>query len=358
MIFGWKGMFILFGIWWGGGVVRGAHFTTSVAQAIGRDWNDPIWSPGPVSPTSGNSYEVLAGGLVRNPFLNSTSMFPGDSLQLNTGSILRMKPPADGVTTTLNFPGVGGAPGLILNGGGIDPGQGQTLFVVGGRMDVITDSFVLGPTGDSGRNVRIAAAISGSGSITVKNFPAYSGVTVQSSSNSYSGNWILSLGRLTGISQGSLGSGNITVATGSKVEILYGIITPGILTLETANAVAFFTGDCQFSGMSVNGELVAAGVYSYTELQQRFPSNFLATGSGSVKIVPSESRLTVSRSGSGNAVTLTFSTGLAHYYTLQSESGIEENSWSAVGNRIAGDGKEHSVEVAVEGMKFFRVLVE
>jgi hypothetical protein len=357
MIFRWKGIAIVFCIWWCGVVVHGAHFTTSISQAIGRDWNDPIWSPGPVTPTGGNSYEVLSGGLVRNPYVVPTSTFPGDSLQLDTGSIFRMKPPADGVTTTVSFPGVGGGPGLILNGGGIDPGQVQTLFVVGGRMDVSADSFLLGPTGDSGRNLRFTAAISGSGSITMKNFPNYSGATIQSVSNNYSGNWIVSLGRLTGLGEGSLGSGNITVAGGSKVEILYGIVTPGILTLQATNALALFTGDCQFSGMSVNGELVAAGAYTYAELQQRYPSNFIATGSGSVRIVPSETRLSVSRTG--NSVTVTFSTGTAHYYTLQSSDQVDGASWSAVGNRIAGDGNDHSVEItAVEGVSFFRVLVE
>ena len=58
-----------------------AHFTTTVAQAIGSSWNDAIWQPGPTVPTAGNTYEVLNGGLVRNPAVTS-STFPGDSLQL------------------------------------------------------------------------------------------------------------------------------------------------------------------------------------------------------------------------------------------------------------------------------------
>src|SRR5437868_5781467 len=81
-----------------------------------------IWLPGNVLPTAGNTYEVTAGGnpsRIRNPtYGGSTLTFPGDSLQLNTNTEIRGKTAT--TPTTINFPGVGGNPGLILNGGNLD----------------------------------------------------------------------------------------------------------------------------------------------------------------------------------------------------------------------------------------------
>src|ERR1044071_7692024 len=99
-----------------------ANFTTAIQQGGGNHWSNSIWQPGPTFPTAGNTYQCIAGGnptRIRNPASGSgdavigVKTFPGDVLQLDASSEIRAK----GIGNTLDFPGVGGNPGLILNGG-------------------------------------------------------------------------------------------------------------------------------------------------------------------------------------------------------------------------------------------------
>src|SRR5438128_1167056 len=97
-----------------------ATFTTTTVQGPGQDWNATIWNPGGVAPTAGNTYEAVDNGTafgnalantrIRNPATVGLQTFVGDSLTLNTNSEIRAKQPG----AILDFPGVGGNPGLIL----------------------------------------------------------------------------------------------------------------------------------------------------------------------------------------------------------------------------------------------------
>jgi hypothetical protein len=332
---------------------QAAHFTTTTAQPIGKNWNEPIWDPGPTVPTAGNTYEVLQNGLVRNPTV-ATSTFSGDSLQLDGASILRMKPPADGITTTVNFPGVNGALGLILNGGGVDPGSPNTTFVVAGKILVAADSFLLGPTVDSNRNLIITASLSGTGSITVQNFFNNSGATIRSVSNDFSGNWIVTAGRLTGSGANSLGSGNIYIAAGSRLEILYNIQTPGALALD---GVMSLTSDCQFSSAIINGTSLTNGVYSYNDLKTKFPANLAAGGSGSITVVAPDVSLSFLRNGT--SLSLQFQTSVGHKYTIQNAPSLDDPAAWTNAASISGDGSITFVSVVPSAAAmFFRVMVE
>ena len=120
---------------------RAGNFTTTATQSYQiplPTWNDAIWQPGPVAPSTGNTYEVLNGGILRNPPDGGTQAFPGDSLTLDSGSRLRA---AGWSGVTLSFPGVGGNPGLILNGGKLQATYGQA-FTISGQMFVVADSTI------------------------------------------------------------------------------------------------------------------------------------------------------------------------------------------------------------------------
>src|SRR5438105_2533780 len=101
----------------------GASFSTLVVEAAGQDWNGSIWDPGPTTPSAGNTYELFDNGTsfgasqantrIRNPAVAGLQTFVGDSLTVDTNTEIRAKGPG----AILNFPGVGGNPGLILNGG-------------------------------------------------------------------------------------------------------------------------------------------------------------------------------------------------------------------------------------------------
>src|SRR5688572_10945754 len=117
--------------------MQAANFTTAVQQGTSAHWAQGIWQPGAVTPTAGNTYQAIAGGnptRLRNPASGSgdsvigVKTFPGDSLQLDAGSEIRAKGLSGTTANTLNFPGVGGNPGLILNGGNLDNGDNSAIF--------------------------------------------------------------------------------------------------------------------------------------------------------------------------------------------------------------------------------------
>lgn len=290
---------------------------------------------------------------MRNPIVTS-STFPGDSLQLDTNTIFRIKPPQDGTTTTVRFPGVNGGPGLILNGGGIDPGSANTTFVVAGKVLVAADSLMLGPTVDSNRNVVFTASLTGSGNITVQNFFANTGVTVQSASNDFSGSWILKSGRLTGVGNGSLGAGSFIVAAGSRLEAFYDLKTPGALTLEGVMALS---GNCQFTGALIGGVALPTGLYTYADLKSRFPTNFAANGTGSIEIVPPDVSLSIA--ANGGSVVIQFPTVAGRDYTLQATSSLNDPLvWTDANPAFKGDGTTKRVtQTASAAAAFYRVMV-
>src|SRR2546430_16371397 len=154
---------------------RAANFTTAVQQVGTGRWDAGIWNPGAVTPTAGNTYEAIAGGnptRLRNP--NSASSpsdpvigvktFPGDSLQLDANSEIRAK----GVGNSINFPGVGGNPGLIMNGGNLDAGDNGVFSLTGLMLGQANSSFTFGDSrGNNTRGWKVGAQIRGHAQLTV-----------------------------------------------------------------------------------------------------------------------------------------------------------------------------------------------
>src|SRR5688572_359906 len=159
-----------------------AEFTTAVQQGTAAHWAQNIWQPGAVAPTAGNTYVAIAGGnptRLRNPASGSgdavigVKTFPGDSLQLDPNSEIRAKGLSGTNANTLNFPGVGGNPGLILNGGNLDNGDNAAIFGLTGVVLVRADSsFTCGDSAaNNTRGWRVGAEIRGTANISItKNF--------------------------------------------------------------------------------------------------------------------------------------------------------------------------------------------
>lgn len=112
---------------------RAALLTATNCQAQGANWTAAIWKTngtgaamGP--PVSGNAYAIVNNGIavannvsnarVRNPLTASVQSypFPGDVLTVATNAEFRFKI-ANSTSTTVSFPGVGGNPGLVADGG-------------------------------------------------------------------------------------------------------------------------------------------------------------------------------------------------------------------------------------------------
>src|SRR5207237_1687173 len=98
-----------------------------------------------LSPSAGNTYTLnsnnfpvgnnLGNARIRNNVTNSGAIetFAGDSLTLTTNTEIRFKriTVPSGVDPTVNFPGVGGNPGLIFRGGVVNPGDDMRVTIAG-----------------------------------------------------------------------------------------------------------------------------------------------------------------------------------------------------------------------------------
>lgn len=268
-----------------------ALFTTNVQQAAGSNWLGTIWSPGAVAPTAGNTYEAIAGGgptRIRNPNLGGlggTTSFPGDSLTIDASAEIRMK---GGANTVVDFPGVGGNPGLILNGGLVNTGDEQVFTMTGIISVAANSSMDFGaPAIAPLRAINIGAELRGSGQLSLLSAgPTNPPLDITSTNNTlFSGGWNVATGFLKGTGAGSLGSGSILVAAGAKLDTDYDVNNPASsLTLAGSTSIMVLDQNDTFGAVTINGVPLAAGNYSFATLNSTFDSNFQDGGSGSITV--------------------------------------------------------------------------
>ena len=277
-----------------------ANFTTTVQQGTTAHWAQTIWQPGGVAPSSGNTYQCIAGGnptRVRNPASGSgdpvigVKTFPGDSLQLDAASEIRSK----GVGNTLDFPGVGGSAGLIMNGGNIDTGD-DGVFALTGVVLVQADSRIsCGDATQVGRGWQIGAQIRGSANwqitkqvaSTASTAPA---VELTGGNNPFSGRWIVRSGLLRASGAGSVDFASITLtATNAGIipqfEPMYDVRSAGVLTLTNGGQIILHQ-VCSFSSVFIDATPLSPGLHTYADLNASYPANFPAGGSGSLSVQP------------------------------------------------------------------------
>ena len=299
--------------------------TTTNVEAAGIDWTAAIWQTNgtgtAVAPVAGNNYATVFNGTsignglnntrIRSPAVSGTVTFAGNSLTLNTNTELRTKgtPP-----TTLNFPGAGGNPGLILNGGLLNNGDNTspTVATITGSIQVIGQSYnsASGANGGGGglavnsRAVNIAGYLNGPGNMVIMNCPTSLPQVISCPTNTYSGTWIVQCGWLQGTNANSLGTNssilvdpnytgylasmpNASSPAGPALfEVDYDLTTSGTLTLVNGGQMNLHQ-NCTFSGVTIEGTPLSPGTYSYAQLSANFPNNFLPGGSGSITVAVS-----------------------------------------------------------------------
>jgi hypothetical protein len=297
--------------------VRAANLTTTTVQASGANWTGLIWKTNgagaAVAPVSGNTYECVFNGTsignsvnntrLRNPTAAGLQTFPGDSLMMDTNSELRAKTAG----AILNFPGVSGNPGLILNGGLLNAGDDAT-FAISGKVQVISQSYIShGANGGGGgispnRSFNFTGLLSGTGIMVILNSGATIPQQISGTTNTFSGQWIVQCGWLLGSTPASLGTNSILVdpfysgyltampnATSPNgpawFEAGYDLNSAGVLTLTNGGLMKLHQ-NCIFSGVRIEGVALSAGTHYYAELAASFPTSFANGGSGSLTVQP------------------------------------------------------------------------
>ncbi|HEY5914251.1 MAG TPA: immunoglobulin domain-containing protein, partial [Verrucomicrobiae bacterium] len=292
-----------------------ASLTTTNVQAGGANWTAAIWKTngagtavGP--PVPGNTYQCIPNGTpfgngtsntrIRNPALAGLQTFSGDSLTLNTNTELRMK----AAGAVLNFPGVGGNAGLILNGGVLNAGD-DTVFTVTGKIQVASQSYL--SAGDNGggnakplRGVDLAGQLSGNGTLVYMQASNTVAQRVSGVSNPFKGEWIIKAGWLLASGFESLGTNSVTVDPGfalpadfTVVDVAgpavfepgYDLNSAGVLTLANGGVMILHQ-NCIFSAVRIEGVSLSQGTHPYAELAANYPNSFAAGGSGSLRVQP------------------------------------------------------------------------
>jgi hypothetical protein len=374
-------------------VVAGNDFVTKASQGAGNNWTAAIWSNPPntavSSPVAGNTYELIANGTAwgvstgntrtRNPATDGLQTFPGDSLTVNTNTDIRFK---RGVATTpisatiSYFPGVGGNPGLILNGGILNAGD-PSEFVVTGNVFVASQSILTGGNNGGGeqqdpRSIFLRGKLSGPGNLVILQSSQPTPMQVDADGSGYSGNWIIQDGFLQGLGSNSLGSGSFLVtptnllaaASGSnfsKLEISYDLSSTATLVLSNnpvSGSVALMVlhQNLRFGAAIINGTSLARGVYTYAQLAAAYPSNFAPGGSGSITIGPFVKL--VNEAKSGNNFTASFQTQSGISYIVEYTDSLTPPAWHIL-TTIPGDGtvKTFTDTTATTPDRLYRVRV-
>jgi hypothetical protein len=296
------------------------------------NWTNSLWQTNGTgitvpAPVPGNTYEAVFNGIpitggnsnntrIRNPYANplpsplpasDTQTFLGDSLTLDFNTELRAKRQA--TNQTLNFPGVGGNPGLILNGGVLNTGD-DAVFTLAGSVQVAVQSYIAPGNNTGGsltplRGWNVTGLLSGSGNLVVMNSTNITPQTFSNSSNTFSGKWLVKAGWLLGSSTNSLGSNSITldptfalpldpsisnIIGPAQLEVNYNLDSAGVLTITNsfagAGAVFKLHQNCAFSAVRIDNSSLSPGTHYYAELQANYPNVFPVGGYGSITVQP------------------------------------------------------------------------
>ena len=232
-------------------------------------------------------------------------------------------------TGTNLFPGVGGNPGLVLNGGVLSISQPYTVARLGGVVQVDAQSYLSAGTNgggitQSGAVFVVNAQLTGSNNLVLIQGGDLSNSNLFTCpSNTFSGQWIVKAGDLVGTVANALGTNSITVnpqynlglalasniAGPAQLDVDYNLNSAGVLTLTNGGKLALHQ-DCCFAGVNIEGASLAAGMYFYSQLHSNFPNNFPGWpvgGSGSLTVQPYGTprvRTNLKGAGSGPAVGL------------------------------------------------------
>ena len=302
----------------------GVNLLTTSVQAAGANWNNAIWKTNngagvgigtAVAPVASNTYSMVYNGTaagnganntrVRNPAATGLQTFPGDQLTMATNTELRAKTSG----AILNFPGVGGNPGLVVSGGIMNAGDDGTMTYTG-RIQIASQSFIShGANGTGGgltgnaRNLVFAGQVSGPGNLVIINCRTNTPQQFSNNGNTFSGQWFVQAGWLLGSGTNSLGTNSITVDpnyTGfldampaassplggpAVVEFNYDLNSAGVLTLTNGGMLRLHQ-NCVFSGVVIEGVALTPGTHFIGELLANFGNNISANSSGTITVQP------------------------------------------------------------------------
>ena len=279
---------------------QAATVTLNASNPAGTDWtNNTYWSDN-LAPSSGNDY-IADAKSIRTPATTGDLVFAGDSLTLQNGGGITLKG-----TGTYTFSDLTINNGLIANGGGING-------TIAGNIS-LTGALTV-EAGGYNRSTNISANITSTATttLTVSNFTSTNGAAGNSTftgTNDFSGvTFSIDMNPNAYAYAGAFStvSGNFTNAAGFNV--LSGAIdfdtdfTNAAANLILASGAAItLDQDITVKQLVLDGTALAAGTYTFAELNASYDSYFTDGGSGSiiVSVAPEPSSLALLILGLGS----------------------------------------------------------
>ena len=242
-------------------------------SGFGNSWHTGAdWSDGQPA-HAGDDYNVgnsATGKSLRTPNNASNPTFPGDSLTIHSTGTLGMK-----------HNGTAQIADLLLDGGSLSSWVGNRTMGFGGTLTVLSASTLnVSNSGDS-RRIVIHSLLSGGGDLNVAGADSNDYVQLTNAGNTYTGNWSVSGGRLEAQGAGSLGTGNVTVNSGARIDVDYDLnysadwILDGAMVLDQTHTLG---------NLSIGTRQIADGTYSFADLNASYNGNFVDGGSGSITV--------------------------------------------------------------------------
>jgi hypothetical protein len=287
-----------------------------IQEAQGQDWNTAnSWSDGQAASVSavqkpGSTYEIVAGARLRTPTNSSSVTFPGLMLT-NSGSGIWVNN-NDATIGELRFKhnsaGTALFKRLVMNGGQLDQGD-NTMVTIQGEMDILANAPIyVDSAAAQDRAYQIDAFVTGSGSIELHQFgnSLSADFNITCPTNTFSGKWNVVQGCLLGSGLGCLGTNTISVGANGALETLYSLNNPNA-NLLLLGQLLLHTNDT-FGYVAVNGFWLAAGTYTFAQLNAAYPANFpaswpqqigspVSSGSGTLTVLHTGSTLSAQFNG-------------------------------------------------------------
>ncbi len=278
------------------------YLTLALQMPANVDWDTITnWSDGNPASVSAAAdpasvYDVLAGAILRSPAVGPIS-FPGNLLFIDgdgtwvsgggaTIGEFRLK------TSQINVPW------LKMNGGQMDVSvAANSQAMLNGRLDILANTPLYNDSAND-QGITINAFLTGNGNIEWRDlgFALVHGKTlnISNNTNAYAGTWNVVQGTLVGSGTNALGTNTITVGPSGYLETTYDIYN--------TNATLFLNGKLllhqndTFKSAVVGGALLAAGTYTFAQLNAAYPAYFpaswtlqagssVATGSGTLTVL-------------------------------------------------------------------------
>jgi hypothetical protein len=278
-----------------------ATVTQTGDMAYGTTWTQASYWSDNLAAHAGADY--VNGNILRTPANSSAQTFPGDSLTLQNGGLFSYKGTASQIVTVNN---------LTLDNSTLQnvAGVGNDMFTLQGSfLDVrgTTSQLLVNPVYAGMGIIVNCTLLSGNGNLGMVADPSTlssATVTLNPVTSSFSGN--LYLGTV----------GGYTSASNIYLTIKDGFSTIGSLNIGT-NGVYNISGTQTFGEVIIDGSVLPAGTYNYSDLSARGFASYFTNGSGNL-ISTTTNHVLFSDNFSDNEVTTpTYSLG-SHSWVIDS----------------------------------------